>query len=25
MAFKGDIFNPEVVETTFKTNFYGTV
>lgn len=25
MAFKGDAFGPEVIETTFKTNFYGTV
>jgi len=25
MAFKGDIFNEEVVRVTFATNFYGTV
>lgn len=25
MAFKGDEFNHEIVATTFKTNFYGTV
>jgi len=24
-AFKGDAFGPEVVKTTFQTNFYGTV
>lgn len=25
MAFKGDIFNEEVVRVTFQTNFYGTI
>lgn len=25
MAFKGDAFDADVVEQTFKTNFYGTV
>jgi len=25
IAFKGDAFDLEIVKTTFKTNFYGTV
>jgi hypothetical protein len=25
MAFKGDLFNEEVVIETFNTNFYGTI